>query len=88
MRKFISSCARLRLRCFGRHGDQAGLLSFLGPHDILVIPPINQGVDLAVGVVTEEDPAFDTFAEKEIGSFREQLFLFVELFPFAFAFDK
>ena len=70
------------------HFSYEDLLSFLSPNDILVIPPINQSVDLALGVVTEEDPAFDAFAEKEFGSFREQLLLFIQLFLFAFALDE
>jgi len=36
----------------------------------------------------KQDPAFDAFAEKEIGSFGEQLFLLVQPFLFAFAFDE
>jgi len=70
------------------HFSYEDLLSFLSPNDILVIPPINQSVDLAICVVTEEDPAFDAFAEKEFGSFGEQLFLFIQLFLFAFALDE
>ena len=60
----------------------------LAPDYVFVVSPVDEGVDLAVGVVTEEDPAFDTFAEKEIGSFGEQFFLLVELFLFALAFNK
>ena len=54
----------------------------LAPDYVLVVPAVDECVDLALGVVTEEDPAFDAFAEKEIGCFGEQLFLF------AFALDE
>ena len=58
------------------------------PDHIFVVTTIDQSVDLAVGVVTEKNPAFDVFAEKEFGSFGEQLFLFVQLVLFAFALDE
>ena len=54
----------------------------LVPDYVFVVPAVDECVDLTVGVVTEEDPAFDAFTEKEIGGFGEQLFLF------AFAFDE
>jgi hypothetical protein len=54
----------------------------LAPDYVFVVPAVDEPVDVAVGVVTEEDPAFDAFAEKEFGSFGEQLFLF------AFALDE
>jgi hypothetical protein len=77
--------AELRIR---RAGAQHKNLFRLAPDNVFVIPPINQSVDLAVGVVTEKNPAFDVFAEKEFGSFGEQLFLFIQLFLFAFALDE
>ena len=46
------------------------------PDNVFVVTAVDEGV------VTEEDPALDAFAEKEIGSFGEQLFFF------AFAFDE
>ena len=36
----------------------------------------------------EQNPTFDTFAEKEIGCFGEQWFLLIQLVLFAFAFDE
>ena len=45
-------------------------------------------IDFSIRVVMEQNPAFDAFAEEQIGSFWEQLLLFVQLFLFAFAFDK
>jgi hypothetical protein len=50
--------------------------------------PVDQAFHFSGGVVMKQDPAFDAFAEKEIGSFGEQLFLLVQLFLFAFAFDE
>ena len=73
---------------FKREQARPEKLFRLAPDYVFVVSPVDEGVDLAVGVVTEEDPAFDTFAEKEIGSFGEQLFLLVQLFLFAFAFDE
>ena len=54
----------------------------LAPDYVFVVPAVDECVDLALGVVTEEDSAFDAFAEKEIGCFGEQLLLF------AFALDE
>jgi hypothetical protein len=72
----------------GKNGEGGGQkrstknLFRLAPADVLIVAAIDECVDFAVDVVTEKNPAFDAFAEKEIGSFGEQLFLF------AFAFDE
>jgi hypothetical protein len=52
------------------------------PDNVFVVSAVDEGVDFAVVVVAEENPPFDTFAKKEIGSFGEQLFLL------AFAFNE
>jgi hypothetical protein len=41
-------------------------LTNLFPNDILVITTIDQGVDFTVSSVTEQNSAFDTFAEKKL----------------------
>ena len=43
----------------------------LAPDYVFVVPAVDERVDLAVSVVTKENPAFDAFAEKEIGCFGE-----------------
>ena len=58
-----------------------GLLSFLRPNDISLFR-LRSTRRPCRGGVTKEDSAFDAFAEKEIGCFGEQLFLF------AFALDE
>src|SRR6266487_2745691 len=81
--------SKLRIRKARRKiRRRPGNLFCFAPDNVFVISAVDEGIDFVVGVVTEEDPAFDAFAEKEIASFREQLFLFVQLFLFAFAFDE
>jgi hypothetical protein len=41
-------------------------LTDLLPHDIFVVSPIDQRVDFIVSSVTEQDSAFDTFAEEKL----------------------
>jgi len=57
-------------------------LFYFAPDDVFVVAPVGQAIHFSVRVVVEEDPAFDAFAEEEIGRFGEQLLLF------AFAFDE
>jgi hypothetical protein len=57
-------------------------LFHFSPDNVFVVSAVDEGVDFAVVVVAEENPSFDAFAKKEIGSFGEQLFFF------AFAFDE
>jgi hypothetical protein len=58
------------------------------PDDVFVVSPVDEGVYFPFFVVMEEDPAFDAFAEEKIGGFGEQLFLLIQLFLFAVAFDE
>ena len=54
-----------------RHGN----LFRFAPDNIFVIPAVDEAIHFSVGVGMEENPAFDAFAEEEIGSFWEQLLL-------------
>ncbi len=52
------------------------------PDNVFVVSAVDESVDFAASVVTEEDSALDVFSEKEIARFGEQLFFF------AFSFDE
>jgi hypothetical protein len=41
-------------------------LTGLLPHDVFVVSPIDQRVDFTVSGVTEQNSAFDTFAEEKL----------------------
>jgi hypothetical protein len=60
-----------------KRSKQTGRLFYFVPDNVLVIAAVDEAIRFSVRVGMEENPAFDTFAEKEIGSFGEQLFLFV-----------
>src|SRR4030095_7461079 len=55
-------------------------LTGLFPLDVFIVSPINQRVDLSAGIGSKQNPAFDTFAEKNLWCFREQLLFFAVSF--------
>jgi hypothetical protein len=57
----------------------ACLFCFL-PDDVFVIAPVDERIHVPGAVVVEENAAFDSFAEKEVGCFGQELFLLAVAF--------
>ena len=81
--QFSTFDCRLSIWKKGRDArQQAGLVAGPLPDDVFVVTSIDQAIDSAVIVSTEEDPAFHVFTKEDVAAFRQQFFFF------AFAFDE
>jgi hypothetical protein len=65
----------LRPHYYQRHDEAGGSFRLL-PHNIFIVPSVNEGIDSTCIVASKQDSTFDSFPEEKVAGLGQKFFFF------------